>query len=71
MSPEEDASRYSAKDVVTLRFRPLEGTEGLHECWHASVGRDDKLVGSIFAGPMYGFDAMVFRLATGTAKLKA
>lgn len=70
MSPEADASRYGGKDVVILRFRPVEGSNGLHECWHASVGGKDRLVDSLFAGPLYGFDAMVFRLATGTAKLQ-
>ncbi len=72
MSPEDGASRYSGKDVVALRFRNVEGAaDDIHECWHASVGGNDKLVGSLFSGPLYGFDAMVFRLATGTAKLKA
>lgn len=70
MSPEEDAHRYGGKDVVILRFRPVEGSVGLHECWHASVGGKDRLVDSLFQGPLYGFDAMVFRLATGTAKLQ-
>jgi len=70
MSPEEDAQRYGGKDVVILRFRPVEGSTGLHECWHASVGGKDRLVNSLFEGPLYGFDAMVFRLATGTAKLQ-
>lgn len=70
MSPDPDASRYGGKDVVILRFRPIEGSDGLHECWNASVGGHDSKVGSIFCGPLYGFDAMVFRLATGTAKLK-
>lgn len=70
MSPEEDSTRYGGKDVVTLRFRPLYGTDGLNECWSASAYGKDQLAGSLFAGPLYGFDAMVFRLATGTAKLK-
>jgi histone H3/H4 len=69
MSPNESDSRYRGDEVVVLRFKPSE-TPGLHECWHASVGHNDKLVNSIFSGPLYGFDAMVFRLATGTAKLR-
>lgn len=72
MSPEEDASRFGGKDVIALRFRNVDNCpEDIHECWNATVGGSDKLVGSLFAGPLYGFDAMVFRLATGTAKLKA
>jgi hypothetical protein len=72
MSPEGDASRYSGKDVIALRFRNTgDDLEDVYQCWNATVGGNEKLVGSLFAGPLYGFDAMVFRLATGTAKLKA
>lgn len=72
MSPEEDASRFGGKDVIALRFRNVDNCpEDIHECWNATAGGSDKLVGSLFAGPLYGFDAMVFRLATGTAKLRA
>lgn len=71
MSPDESASRYSGKDVIVLRLKPVKESDNLHECWHVSMDGNDKLAGSLFAGPMYGFDAMVFRLATGMAKLKA
>lgn len=70
MSAEDDASRYSGKDVITLRFRPVDGAIDLHECWNASVGRTDMQLSSLFMGPLFGFDAMVFRLATGTARLR-
>lgn len=69
LSPEEDASRYD-KGVITLRFRPVVGDSSLHECWHASAGGSDMHINSLFIGPLYGFDAMVFRLGTGLAKLK-
>lgn len=69
MSPEPYASRYGGKDLITLRFRPV-GDSDLHQCWHASLGGHDCKVGSLFSGPLYGFDAMVFRLATGIAKLQ-
>lgn len=73
MSPEPGASRYGGKDVITLRFKsPFDQKDSdLFECWDASVGSNEKLIGSLFTGPLYGFDAMVFRLRTGTAKLKA
>lgn len=70
MSPEEHASRYSGKDVIALRFRPVGDSPDLHECWNAHVGRTDMQLSSLFMGPLFGFDAMVFRLATGTARLK-
>lgn len=70
MSSEEDASRYSGKDVITLRFRPVDTSPDLYECWNAHVGRTDMQLSSLFMGPLFGFDAMVFRLATGIAKLK-
>lgn len=66
-APEPDTSRYCGT-VTVLRFKLVEGTSDLHECWHVS---DRKTEGhSLYAGPLYGFDAMVFRLATGVAKLK-
>lgn len=67
VSPHEDASRYGGKDVVTLRFKPAE--DGLYECWNANAGYGDIGVNSLFVGPLYGFDAMVFRLGTRLAKL--
>lgn len=67
MSPHEDASRYGGKDVVTLRFKPVG--DGLYECWNANAGYGDVGVNSLFVGPLYGFDAMVFRLGTRLAKL--
>lgn len=70
MSPEVDAARYSGKDVIALRFRPVGDSPDLHECWNAHVGRTDMQLSSLFMGPLFGFDAMVFRLATGTARLK-
>ncbi len=68
MSPDEGSSRYD-KDVITLRFRPIDGTD-LHQCWSANAGRHAEKLPSLFSGPLYGFDAMVFRLATGIANLK-
>ena len=70
MSPESDASRYSGKDVVALRFRPFGESPDLHECWNASFGRHEIQKNSLFIGSLHGFDAMVFRLATGIAKLR-
>lgn len=71
MSPDPDSSRYGGKDVVTLRFKAIDGMDGLHECWSANAGYGDIGVKSLFSGPLYGFDALVFRLGTGLAKLKA
>lgn len=70
MSSEPDASRYSGKDLVVLRFRPVDDGSGLQQCWHARVDGHDCKAGSLFSGPLFGFDAMVFRLATGIAKLQ-
>lgn len=63
-------SRYSDKGVVNLRFRLMKDTRDLHECWAASVGQNAIGVSSLFSGPLYGFDAMVFRLATGHSRLR-
>ncbi len=65
----EDADRYG-KNSISLRFNS-GGEPDLHKCWYARVGTSDQLAGSIFCGPLYGFDAMLFRLYTGTAKLHA
>ena len=50
--------------------KAMNESPDLHECWNASVGRTDMQLSSLFMGPLFGFDAMVFRLATGTARLK-
>lgn len=67
LAPEAETRRYDPK-AVALRFKDLES--GLSECWHVSNGGTEQKFGSLFNGPLHGFDAMVFRLATGTAKLQ-
>lgn len=64
-SEEEGASQYGSK-VMNFAFHVLES--GLAECYSVNVGGKKQEYG-MFIGPMYGFDAMVFRLATKTAKL--
>lgn len=70
MNPDPDANRYD-KNSVALRFKKSD-QEGLHQCWMVSLGTNHHEVNikSLFSGPLYGFDAMLFRLATGTALLK-
>lgn len=67
IAPKPDSYRYD-KSTVMLRFRDKE--DGLSECWSVAVGKEAEAIKSIFSGPLRGFDAMVFRLATGTAKLQ-
>lgn len=70
ISDEADASRYSGKDTISLRMKPSVEDKDLQECWHFSVGRSENLsTAKLFMGPLYGFDAMAFRLAVGTARL--
>lgn len=70
ISDEADASRYSGKDTISLRMKPSSEDKDLQECWYFSVGRSENLsTAKLFMGPLYGFDAMAFRLAVGTAKL--
>ncbi len=69
VAPESSSGRYSDQSA-TLRFREFKESNGLSECWYAQVGKDAEKLGSVFMGPLYGFDAMVWRLATGTAKMK-
>lgn len=70
ISDEADASRFSGKDTISLRMKPSSEDKDLQECWYFSVGRSDNLsTAKLFMGPLYGFDAMAFRLAVGTAKL--
>lgn len=70
ISDEADASRYSGKDTISLRMKPSSEDKDLQECWYFSVGRSDNLsTAKLFMGPLYGFDAMAFRLAVGTARL--
>lgn len=67
-SEDENASRYSGKST-TLRFtKPDEN--GLSECYSATFGDINISKDQPFVGPLYGFDAMVFRLYTRTSKLK-
>jgi hypothetical protein len=68
-APTEDESRYGSK-TQTLRFKPTEANPELHECWTTSGFDKQQLGKTMFVGPLYGFDLMVWRLATGTAKLK-
>jgi hypothetical protein len=67
VSSEPDASRYGGKSQ-SLRFKAVDGTTDLFECWCADGF--DGAKGKIFYGPLYGFDLMVWRLASGLAKLK-
>lgn len=69
IAPTEGAGRYD-KDTMTLRFNSA-GDPDFHKCWHANVGKNDELSSSLFVGALYGFDAMLFRLYSGTAKLQA
>lgn len=64
----ESASRYDS-GTITLRFRhERDSHQSLCECWHAACGSTQ--IGSLFVGPLYGFDALVFRLAVKTSKLR-
>lgn len=70
MSSEEDVSQYSiGKDKISLSFTKPDA-DGLHECYHVVAGRDELEVRSLFVGSLYGFDAMLFRLATKQSKLR-
>ena len=67
----EAAFQHDRKKIdMHLSFRELKGSPGLNECWMCRAGQNDVALTSLFTGPLYGFDAMVFRLRTGTAKLR-
>lgn len=69
IAPKSHIGRYDSESIV-LRFN--EGKEpGLHSCWHARAGNRDELGKSLFLGVLHGFDAMMFRLYSGTSELKA
>ena len=57
-----------------MRFRALKDEPGLHQCWMVNdkevVNKKTNGRTEMFAGPLYGFDLLVWRLASGTAKLK-
>ncbi len=62
-----DAGDY-CHGTTSLRFKT--GEDGLLECWYVKMGSVEIPKDSPFVGPLYGFDAMVFRLYTGAARLK-
>jgi hypothetical protein len=68
MNPDPDAARYS-KDTIALRFLPSRDDPSLFTCWHVDHGSSKCEWGSLFSGAVFGFDALVFRLGTGVAKL--
>lgn len=65
ISTDPDAGPFD-KETIRMRFRPSSDDHSIHECWH--VNREYS--GTLFAGPLFGFDAMLFRLATGISKLR-
>lgn len=48
-------------------MREIEDEPGLHQCY--AVSGDARYDHSLFMGPSYGFDSMLFRLGIGLAKL--
>lgn len=71
-SAKEDARRYDST-TGTMRFRESRENPGLQECWMVSDTEMPKGANGripMFTGPLYGFDLMVWRLGTGTAKLR-
>lgn len=69
ISAKSNAGRYDS-DTTVLRFN--SGKEpGFHKCWHARAGNREELVNSLFVGVLHGFDAMLFRLYSGTTELQA
>ena len=68
MNDDPEASRYGSGSM-SLRFRKCKGTN-LHECWHFSGDTEKRFEKGLFSGPLYGFDVLVFRLVSGTSKLR-
>ena len=60
-------ARDFADETIRLRFQPSKDDPELFVCWN--VTGIDKPNKQIFTGPLYGFDLLVWRLATGVAKL--
>lgn len=60
------AARKYGSNTISLAFRELDDEPGLHQCYAVRNVRQDH---SLFMGPLYGFDSMLFRLGTGLAKL--
>lgn len=57
-------------DNKTLRLGfACDHESKLSKCFVAHLGKHSELVSSLFVGPLYGFDAMVFRLRSGLAQL--
>ncbi len=57
------------RETSSLSLKKSDADPTLLECYYyRHDGKETKLM---FAGPLHGFDALVFRLATGLAKLKA
>jgi hypothetical protein len=65
----DEGQTYSS-DNVRLAFCPKDrdSSNSLYECYNVNGG-DPQNFTSLFVGALYGFDAMVFRLATGTSFL--
>lgn len=69
IAEEPDATTWS-KGTIFLRFSPCTDSDALCSCWNSYFGGDEHALKGIFAGPLYGFDAAVWRLASGVSKLE-
>ena len=69
IAEDQSESRYGGKCLV-LRFNDHDCEPGLYSCWNINDLRNESgVTGSIFRGAVFGFDAAIFRLGTGAAKL--
>lgn len=67
-----NATRREGKygnDSVFMRFHPCSEQPELDVCWGIRTGEHKHELQAMFAGPLYGFDAAVWRLGSGVAKL--
>lgn len=62
---EEGVGKYGS-NTITLSLHEIDGEPGLHQCYALNKVPKDH---SLFMGPLYGFDSMLFRLGTGLSKL--
>jgi hypothetical protein len=73
ISYESDEKSYSTKNL-NLAFSPynpsaeLSGSV-LYECYHCYWSDSDVQWSRMFAGPLYGFDCLLFRIATKIARV--
>lgn len=76
IDPREGRDEYGSKYVIRCREADqhksadeITGERGLLEVWHVTIG-DKEYTSSLFTGPLFNFDAILFRLFTGMVKIR-